>query len=42
MASSNVKEFREEDSTLNYATFLSKNLDHLKERDFFGSVGHLF
>ncbi|MBN1147805.1 MAG: hypothetical protein JXA78_11160, partial [Anaerolineales bacterium] len=27
---SNVKEFREEDSTLNHATFLSKNLDHLK------------
>jgi len=25
----NVKEFREEESTLNHVTFLSKNLDHL-------------
>lgn len=29
MTHSNVKEFREEDSTLNQASFLSKNLDHL-------------
>jgi hypothetical protein len=27
----NVKEFREEESTLNLALFLSKNLDHLKD-----------
>ena len=31
MTHSNVKEFGEEDSTLNHVTFLSKNLDHLKE-----------
>jgi hypothetical protein len=30
MTQFNVKEFGEEDSTLNYASFLSKNLDHLK------------
>ena len=29
-AMTNVKEFREEDSTLNHDHFVSKNLDHLK------------
>ena len=37
----NVKEFGEEDSTLKYASLVSKNLYHLKETGFEVNVMHL-